>query len=82
MYYIYKIRTVRENNNKIFLRNRNISLSKRCLYFHFNFLMDSKKIYSENYWTQTRWTMKYSILKIFFPRDCYQDTKILPRLQV
>lgn len=52
MYYIYKIRTVRENNNKIFLRNRNISLSKRCLYFHFNFLMDSKKIYSENYWTQ------------------------------
>lgn len=26
---------------KFFLRNRNISLSKRCLYFHFNFLMDS-----------------------------------------
>lgn len=55
MYYIYKIRTVRENNNKIFLRDSNISLSKRCLYFHFNFLMDSilkkfiPKIIGHNY---------------------------------
>lgn len=37
---------------KFFLRNRNISLSKRCLYFHFNFLILKKfipKIIGHNY---------------------------------